>query len=65
MQRVTELCKLCVSSQLQNVMLQIDKYSKILRKPTDIVGAVESDPEYQLIIGANNLAAKIDDEIGN
>ncbi|XP_051155070.1 U4/U6 small nuclear ribonucleoprotein Prp31 [Leptopilina boulardi] len=63
-QRVTELCKLCVSSQLQNVMLQIDKYSKILRKPTDIVGAVESDPEYQLIIGANNLAAKIDDEIG-
>ena len=46
-------------------MTQIDKYSKILRKTTDIVGTVESDPEYQLIIHANNLAAKIDDEIGN
>ena len=44
-------------------MAQIEEYSKILRKTTDIVGAVESDPEYQLIISANNLAAKIDDEI--
>ena len=28
-------------------------------------GPVEADPEYQLIVEANNLAAELDDEIGN
>lgn len=49
---------------MQRVILEIDKYSKIHRKASDIVGAVENDREYQLIVEANNLAVEIDTEIG-
>lgn len=31
---------------------------------TSIEGPVEQDPEYQLIVEANNLAVEIDTEIG-
>lgn len=58
------MAKLRDSEQLQKVMLQIEKYSKIPRKSADIIGPVESDPEYQLIVEANNMAVDIDDEIG-
>lgn len=61
---VRELAKLRDSEQLQKVMLQIESYSKVSRKSADIVGPVESDPEYQLIVEANNMAVDIDDEIG-
>lgn len=44
-------------------MDQIDKYSKVFRKTADIIGPVESDPEYQLIVEANNIAVNVDDEI--
>ena len=46
-------------------MEEIDNYSKKIRRPSDIIGPVESDPEYQLIVEANNLAVEIDNEIGN
>lgn len=62
---VRELAKLRDSEQLKKVMSQIDKYSKVPRKSADIIGPVESDPEYQLIVEANNMAVDIDDEIGN
>lgn len=58
------MAKLRDSEQLQKVMSQIEKYSKIPRKSADIIGPVESDPEYQLIVEANNMAVDIDDEIG-
>jgi U4/U6 small nuclear ribonucleoprotein PRP31 len=45
--------------------MQIEKHSKIPRKSEDIVGPVESDPEYQLIVEANNMAVDIDNEIGS
>lgn len=45
-------------------MNEIDNYSKKIRRASDIVGPVESDPEYQLIVEANNLAVEIDNEIG-
>ncbi|XP_046740765.1 U4/U6 small nuclear ribonucleoprotein Prp31 [Diprion similis] len=60
---VRELAKLCDSPQLQKVVSLIDSYGKIPRKSADIVGPVESDPEYQLIVEANNIAVDIDDEI--
>ncbi|OXU19250.1 hypothetical protein TSAR_014024 [Trichomalopsis sarcophagae] len=60
---VRELAKLWDSPLMQRVTSQIDKYSKILRKSSDIIGTVESDPEYQLIVEANNLAVEIDTEI--
>lgn len=62
---VRELAKLRDSEQLQKVMSQIEKHSKVPRKSADIVGPVESDPEYQLIVEANNMAVDIDNEIGN
>lgn len=45
-------------------MIEIDNYSQRDRKASDIIGPVESDPEYQLIVEANNLAVEIDNEIG-
>lgn len=62
---VRELAKLRDSEQLQKVMSQIEKHSKVPRKSADIVGPVESDPEYQLIVEANNMAVDIDNEIGD
>jgi U4/U6 small nuclear ribonucleoprotein PRP31 len=61
---VRELAKLRDSPLMQKVTSEIDKYSKVLRKNSDIIGPVESDPEYQLIVEANNLAVEIDTEIG-
>lgn len=61
---VRELAKLGDSELLRKVMSHIDKYSKVPRKSVDIIGPVESDPEYQLIVEANNMAVDIDDEIG-
>lgn len=46
-------------------MFEIEKYSKVSRKSADIIGPVEADPEYQLIVEANNMAVDIDNEIGN
>lgn len=46
-------------------MSQIEEHIKVPRKSTDIVGPVESDPEYQLIVEANNMAVDIDNEIGD
>lgn len=62
---VRELCKLRDSDHLANIMKEIQTYMKKIRKPSDIIGPVESDPEYQLIVEANNTAADIDSEIGN
>lgn len=59
-----ELAKLRDSEQLQKVMSHIEKYSKVPRRSVDIIGPVESDPEYQLIVEANNMAVDIDDEVG-
>ncbi|XP_023246053.1 U4/U6 small nuclear ribonucleoprotein Prp31-like [Copidosoma floridanum] len=60
---IKELAKLRDSPLMRKVTSSIDSYSKITRKSVDIVGPVESDPEYQLIVEANNLAVEIDTEI--
>lgn len=61
---VRELCKLRDSELLTNIIKQIESYSGRIRRAADIIGPVESDPEYQLIVEANNIAADIDGEIG-
>ncbi|XP_049780622.1 U4/U6 small nuclear ribonucleoprotein Prp31 [Schistocerca cancellata] len=61
---VRELAKLRDSEQLKNIMALIDEYSIKMRKSEEITGPVEADPEYQLIVEANNLAVDIDNEIG-
>lgn len=60
---VRELCKLRDSNKLANIIEQINQYVQKPRKNSDIVGPVETDPEYQLIVEANNIAADIDNEI--
>ncbi len=53
------------SEELASVMHRIDSFSATARTAKDISGPVEADPEYQLIVEANNLAAELDDEISN
>lgn len=60
---VRELAKLIDSLELKKISSLIDKYSQVHRKSSDIVGPVEFDPEYQLIVEANDIAVHIDDEL--
>lgn len=34
------------------------------RQKVEVAGLMETDPEYQLIVEANNIAVEIDGEIG-
>lgn len=61
---VREICKLRDSDELQNIMSQIESNTHRIRRSADIIGPVEHDPEYQLIVEANNLAQDVDNEIG-
>ncbi|GFS54442.1 hypothetical protein TNCV_4809211 [Trichonephila clavipes] len=60
-QTIRDIAKLRDSEQLQRVMQEIAERRQLDRK--DAVGPVEADPEYQLIVEANNLAVEIDNEI--
>lgn len=44
-------------------MRQIDIFQSRQRNGDDVLGPSESDPEYLLIVEANNLVVEIDDEI--
>ena len=61
---VHSVAKLQDSILLQETMRKIDFYTKNQRKSTsEIQGPVEHDPEYLLIVDANNLLVEIDNEI--
>lgn len=60
---IRELCKLRDSERLASILAQIDIYVDKPRKSNEMIGNVESDPEYQLIVEANSLAVEIDNEI--
>lgn len=60
---VRQLCKLRDSKQLAHILTEIDKYIHNPRKSNEMIGNVESDPEYQLIVEANSVAVEIDNEI--
>nr|CAG4643962.1 EOG090X06EY [Lepidurus arcticus] len=64
LEKVTEIAHLHGSEQLNSVMKSIEEFSTSTRNAEDIKGPVEADPEYQLIVEANNLAVDIDNEIG-
>ncbi|XP_038064424.1 U4/U6 small nuclear ribonucleoprotein Prp31-like [Patiria miniata] len=59
---ITSIAKLRHSKELKNVMAQIEYFQENPRKE-EVVGPVEADPEYQLIVQANNLSVEIDNEI--
>lgn len=60
---VREVAKLWDSDKLKNIRKQIDDCSTI-RRAEELTGPVELDPEYQLIVEANNISVDIDNEIG-
>lgn len=61
---VRDLCKLRDSEILKRILEQVEIYvSKPTRSTAEMIGTLESDPEYQLIVEANNVAAEIDNEI--
>ncbi|XP_075159648.1 pre-mRNA processing factor 31 [Haematobia irritans] len=60
---IRELCKLRDSDRLQNILDQVENYSQRQRTATEMLGNVESDPEYRLIVDANALAVEVDNEI--
>ena len=61
-----DIAKLYRSARLKDAMNKIEYFSSKKRQNgmDDLQGPVEADPEYLLIVEANNLAAQIDDEIG-
>lgn len=61
---IGQLAKLHDSDRLKTILAQIETYRCKLRRPEDVVGAVEQDPEYLLIVDANNVAVEVDNEIG-
>lgn len=46
---IREICKLHDSKQLQTILQKIDEYIECPRKSNEMIGNVESDPEYQLV----------------
>ena len=63
---LTDVAKLYRGTRLKDAMDRIENFSSVDRKKgsEDMQGPVEADPEYLLIVEANNLAAQIDEEIG-
>lgn len=59
---VHSIAKLRDSEQLMGIMDQIEYFQKHVDK-RDVSGPVEADPEYQLIVEANNVTVEIDNEI--
>ena len=60
---IFDVAQLHKSPDLQEIMNKIEKFSKQVRKPHELLGTVEADPEYILIVDANDLAAQIDNEL--
>ncbi|XP_055313682.1 U4/U6 small nuclear ribonucleoprotein Prp31 [Sitodiplosis mosellana] len=60
---IRSLCKLHDSERLRRILKQIDEYTSKPRTSNEIIGNVESDPEYQLIVEVNTIAVEIDNEI--
>ncbi|KAG7307120.1 U4/U6 small nuclear ribonucleoprotein Prp31 [Plutella xylostella] len=60
---IRELAKLRDSERLNRVMSQIELNIGNDRNRIEVSGLMESDPEYQLIVEANNIAVEIDGEI--
>lgn len=61
---VRQLAKLHDSDRLKRILSEIEIFRYKFRRPEDVIGPVEQDPEYLLIVEANNVAVEIDNEIG-
>jgi hypothetical protein len=61
-QSVVALAQLANSDRLQQMIELIDTYLEDPRTER-VIGPVEADPEYQLIVDSNNILVEIDNEI--
>ncbi|ESO09443.1 hypothetical protein HELRODRAFT_185344 [Helobdella robusta] len=59
---VNSIAKLRDSKELNRILKEVEHYSK-LSKSAEKCGPVEADPEYKLIVEANNITVEIDTEI--
>uniref|UniRef100_A0A4W4HP67 U4/U6 small nuclear ribonucleoprotein Prp31 n=1 Tax=Electrophorus electricus TaxID=8005 RepID=A0A4W4HP67_ELEEL len=62
-ENVTSIAKLRNSRSFADIMDNIAEYVGNPRKSADVSGPVEADPEYRLIVAANNLTVEIDNEL--
>lgn len=61
---VKHIAKLLDSEKLNKIIEKIQYYQQLKSKDTrQIEGVMEQDPEYKLIVEANNLTVEIDNEI--
>uniref|UniRef100_A0A4W6D3H0 U4/U6 small nuclear ribonucleoprotein Prp31 n=1 Tax=Lates calcarifer TaxID=8187 RepID=A0A4W6D3H0_LATCA len=60
---VTSIAKLRNSKQFSEIIDKISAYIGKQRKNSEVSGPVEADPEYRLIVAANNLTVEIDNEL--
>ncbi|XP_007550049.1 U4/U6 small nuclear ribonucleoprotein Prp31 isoform X1 [Poecilia formosa] len=60
---VASIAKLRNSKQFSDIMEKISEYIGKQRKNSDVSGPVEADPEYRLIVAANNLTVEVDNEL--
>uniref|UniRef100_A0A673LMS0 U4/U6 small nuclear ribonucleoprotein Prp31 n=1 Tax=Sinocyclocheilus rhinocerous TaxID=307959 RepID=A0A673LMS0_9TELE len=60
---VTSIAKLRHSKPFAEIIDKIDHYVGNQRKNSEVSGPVEADPEYRLIVAANNLTVEIDNEL--
>ncbi|KAF0540266.1 Nop domain-containing protein [Gigaspora margarita] len=60
---VRKIAKLLGSRQMKDVLMKIGQLKNTNRIHVQIMGPVEEDPEYKLIVQANNLTVDIDSEI--
>nr|CAG4640865.1 EOG090X06EY [Eulimnadia texana] len=60
-----QVSKLWKSERLDEVLNSIDYYIEQNRSSSELQGPVEADPEYMLIVEANNLAVEIDNDVNN
>ncbi|KAL0985183.1 hypothetical protein UPYG_G00153840 [Umbra pygmaea] len=60
---VASIAKLRNSKQFSEIMDKIAIYVEKQRKNSEVSGPVEADPEYRLIVAANNLTVEIENEL--
>ncbi|KAJ3054216.1 U4/U6-U5 snRNP complex subunit prp31 [Rhizophlyctis rosea] len=60
---IRAIARLSGSRLFRDVLQKIETFKSIEREPAQNTGPVEDDPEYALIVQANNLVVDIDNEI--
>lgn len=59
---VRSVARLADSEKMKDIVTRMDEFLENPRERDTLFGPVEHDPEYQLIVAANNLTADIDNE---